>query len=112
MLATGSVKSGGRRHTSRYCHVIHVLLVSKIAIDQVPSPQKQWTSLEQHWREVLATVPIKRTGMKTEEDEDNLNRFIWHDVKGWKTPYPVKLSGAHGRGLKHLQLVFGDADED
>lgn len=87
-------------------------LSSKVAINQAPPPQNQWTSLERHWREVLATVPIKRTGLKTEEDEDNLNRFIWHDVKGWKTPYPVKLSGAHGRGLKQLQLVFGDADDD
>ena len=37
--------------------------------------------------------------MKTEQDEDNLNRFVWHEMKGWQTPYPTQWSGPHGRGL-------------
>ncbi len=65
-----------------------------------------------HWAQIKKTIPIKRTGMKTEKDEDNLNRLIWHEMKGWHTPYPAALAGAHGKGLakrnlKHSQLAGG-----
>ncbi|MEC7565753.1 MAG: LamG-like jellyroll fold domain-containing protein [Planctomycetota bacterium] len=91
----------------------YVPLKSSVAVNQKPAAERNWTPLERRWREVLATVPIQRTGMKTEQDEDNLNRFIWHDVKGWRTPYPVKLSGAHGRGLGQRNLLLdGSGDED
>jgi hypothetical protein len=37
-------------------------------------------------------------------DEDDLNRILWHSVKGIDAPYPSALAGAHGRGLKALGL--------
>ena len=82
-------------------------ITPEIALDEAPEKQSSWSPEERHWRELLATVPIERTGMKTEKDEDNLNRFIWHDVKGWQTPYPTKYSGPHGLGLKSLGLKLG-----
>ncbi|HSI72588.1 MAG TPA: bifunctional YncE family protein/alkaline phosphatase family protein, partial [Fimbriimonas sp.] len=66
--------------------------------------KKDTSAKAQYWAEIKKTVPIKRTGMKTEEDEDNLNRFIWHEMKGWNTPYPASFSGPHGRGLKKRKL--------
>jgi hypothetical protein len=43
---------------------------------------------------------------------DTLNRIIWHSVKGADTPYPAHLAGAHGRGLKTLNLrLVGNEDE-
>jgi hypothetical protein len=50
--------------------------------------------------------------MKTEQDEDNLNRFVWHEMKGWQTPYPAQWSGPHGRGLADLGLGFDSDSKD
>jgi hypothetical protein len=78
-----------------------------------PAPKEEdQSATERKWRGILATVPIQRTGMKTERDEDNLNRFVWHEMRGWETPYPMEWAGAHGKGLKKLKLELdSDADE-
>lgn len=77
-------------------------------LNESPQPASKQSSTERNWRRILATVPIERTGMKTEQDEDNLNRFVWHDMRGWQTPYPTEWSGAHGRGLKKFGLTLED----
>jgi len=79
-------------------------LPANFALNETPKPKKEQSAAEQRWRSILATVPIQRTGMKTEKDEDNLNRFVWHDTRGWQTPYPEEWAGAHGRGLEKLGL--------
>jgi len=58
----------------------------------------------------LNTVPIQRTGMKTPADEDKLNRFVWHELKGWDCLYPVEYSGAHAKGLEELGLALDRQD--
>ena len=82
------------------------VITPETPLNQSPNKQSNWSPEERKWRNILATVPIERTGMKTETDEDNLNRFIWHDTQGWLTPYPTAYAGAHGRGLKKLGLVL------
>ncbi|HEY1381636.1 MAG TPA: bifunctional YncE family protein/alkaline phosphatase family protein [Gemmataceae bacterium] len=37
-------------------------------------------------------------------EDDDLNRILWHAVKGDDAPYPADLAGPHGRGLKALGL--------
>lgn len=46
--------------------------------------------------------------------EANLNRFVWHEVRGWDTPYPAEWAGPHATGLKQLGLKIIDpaAEED
>ena len=44
-------------------------------------------------------------------DEDALNRLIWRETRPGEV-YPVKFSGAHGRGLKALGLTLGALDGD
>lgn len=88
------------------------LLPTTIPLNETSVPKDQQGSLERKWRERLATVPIQRTGMKTEVHEDILNRFIWHEMKGWSTPYPLEWAGAHGRGLKKLRLTLSPEDAD
>lgn len=87
-------------------------LDANVPLNQVPPEKEKQSANEQRWREILATVPVKRTGMKTEQDEDNLNRFVWHEMKGWETPYPVQWAGAHGKGLKELGLEHDESAED
>ena len=79
-------------------------LPANFPLNEQSQPKAEQSGLEKNWRMRLATVPIERTGMKTPEDEDNLNRFVWHEMKGWTTPYPVEWAGAHGKGLAALRL--------
>lgn len=85
-------------------------IVPETPLDERPAPTAQQSSLERDWRRILATVPIERTGMKTPQDEENLNRFVWHDVMGWRTPYPADLVGSHGKGLRRLGLAGSPPD--
>ncbi len=36
--------------------------------------------------------------------EDDLNRILWHEAKGYGASYPARYAGAHGRGLRSLRL--------
>ncbi len=81
-------------------------------LDELPPPQEQQSATEKLWRQRLATVPIERTGMKTAQDEDHLNRFVWHEMRGWTTPYPAAWAGGHARGLPQLGLRIDVDVED
>jgi DNA-binding beta-propeller fold protein YncE len=86
---------------------------ANVPLNQTAKPKSQQSSIERKWRATLATVPIERTGMKSEQDESNLNRFVWHEIRGWETPYPDQWSGAHAKGLNTLGLEHDpDAEED
>ncbi|QDV22395.1 bifunctional YncE family protein/alkaline phosphatase family protein [Aureliella helgolandensis] len=85
---------------------------ANIPLNQQPGEESKQSSTERDWRTRLASVPIERTGMKTEQDEDTLNRFVWHEMMGWETPYPAHLSGAHGTGLRKLGLEFDDGSAE
>ena len=42
---------------------------------------------------------MQRPGLKWAKDDDDLNRIIWHAMKGCDVPYPSEWAGFHGRGL-------------
>lgn len=73
------------------------------ALDQLEGDAK-------YWAEVSAKIPMWRPGLKSAQDDENLNRIIWHSMKGYATRYPSEWAGYHGRGLKQRRLVFGDDD--
>lgn len=85
---------------------------ANIPLNQKPGEESKQSASEKKWRAILATVPIQRTGMKTPQDEDNLNRFVWHEMMGWDTPYPAQWAGAHGRGLAELGLEADESESD
>ena len=37
-------------------------------------------------------------------DDDTFNRILWHASMGAAAPYPAEFAGAHGKGLKRLNL--------
>ena len=43
--------------------------------------------------------------------EDTFNRYIWHTIKG-NARYPARFAGAHGKGLKRLNLVLTEEKDD
>ena len=55
------------------------------------------------WRNLSRKVRFDRPDAS---DEDALNRIIWHETHGEKTPYPAEFAGAHGRGLKARGLTL------
>jgi YVTN family beta-propeller protein len=88
-------------------------LAANFPLNEAPQSQQKQSASERKWRGILATVPLERTGMKTEQDEENLNRFVWHDMKGWEAPYPSQWAGPHAKGLKQLGLDLDpDAEND
>ncbi len=85
---------------------------ANVPLNQTAKPKSEQSSIERKWRATLATVPIERTGMKSELDESNLNRFVWHEIRGWETPYPERWSGAHAKGFKSLGLEHDPGAEE
>ena len=46
-------------------------------------------------------------------NDDNLfNRILWHSVKGVDAPYPAAFAGAHGKGLRALNLKLAPTPDD
>jgi hypothetical protein len=88
-----------------------VAIDANFPLDELPPKEQKQSSIEKKWRVILATVPIERTGMKTRQDEDNLNRFVWHEMRGWDMEYPAAWSGPHARGLKPLGLTLDRSDD-
>ncbi|HEY3298910.1 MAG TPA: alkaline phosphatase family protein [Armatimonadota bacterium] len=45
-------------------------------------------------------------------DDNQVNRILWLMTKGPNDPYPAEYAGAHGRGLKALNLQIVNAEDD
>ncbi|MCB8932522.1 MAG: bifunctional YncE family protein/alkaline phosphatase family protein [Chthonomonadaceae bacterium] len=71
---------------------------NQVPLDEFKNPSTM-SAQERYWERILAKIPLNRTGTKTLEDMDNLNRMMWHAMRGYDTPYPAEWAGAHGRGL-------------
>lgn len=84
----------------------------KVPLDELNPPAESLSGDARTWAEISARIPMKRTGMKTAEDDDHLNRIVWHAMKGYSTPYPAEFAGYHGKGLKKRGLVSVDEDDD
>lgn len=83
------------------------------ALDELNGALAQRSGNDLKWGRISTQIPMHRTGLKSEQDEDNLNRILWHATKGYATPYPEQFAGAHGRGLKGRGLLLdSNSDED
>jgi YVTN family beta-propeller protein len=45
-------------------------------------------------------------------DDNVLNRVVWYSIKGFDSHYPSEFAGAHGKGLKALNLIRDPAAVD
>ena len=86
----------------------YTAVIPKTPIDQKPRTD---SLLDVLWGIARSTIPIKRTGMKTAEQDVLFNRAIWHEMKGYDAPYPWAWSGEHGKGLSKRRLVGEKADD-
>lgn len=84
------------------------VLDPQIDLDAVNPPLSALTGEARRWAEISMKIPMWRPGLKSDVDDDNLNRIIWHAMKGYDVPYPTEWAGFHGRGLKQRGLKFED----
>ncbi|MCU0704647.1 MAG: hypothetical protein MUF18_11780 [Fimbriiglobus sp.] len=64
------------------------------AKDQLPKKER-----------VLAEISERQNWSKPDRvDDDEVNRVLWHAMKGVDVPYPAEWAGAHGRGLNERKL--------
>jgi DNA-binding beta-propeller fold protein YncE len=92
----------------------YAALVPSVSITEMNPKRKALGPRELHWAEVSARQNFAKVDAA---NEDDLNRVIWHAMKGVDTPYPAEFAGAHGKGLAGLGLrpdptERGDADGD
>ena len=75
-----------------------------IPLDQLNPPRKKLPPKEQ----ALVDISLRQDFSRPDKvDDDEMNRVLWHAVKGVDAPYPAEWAGAHGRGLKGLKLKHG-----
>jgi hypothetical protein len=85
------------------------LIPNKVPLDQM-NPAK--AELKGKSLELAEISERQRLDLPDMAKEDELNRVVWHAMKGIDAAYPAEWAGAHGRGLKKLKLKFDAAIED
>jgi YVTN family beta-propeller protein len=87
----------------------YTALPNQIPLDEMPKPIAQLHGKELYWARKLAAMRFDAPDLN---DDNLLNRIIWHSVKGVDAPYPVAFAGPHGRGLKALNLRHAPTEDD
>ncbi|MBS1707193.1 MAG: bifunctional YncE family protein/alkaline phosphatase family protein [Armatimonadetes bacterium] len=93
----------------------YTLTPNRVPLDEFPKASASAQSAYQ--KEILALVAgidLTEREVQTPAQMNALNRKIWHEAKGWATPYPAEFAGAHGKGLagRGLTLAGGVEDDD
>jgi len=82
---------------------------AQMALDEQNPQKSALGEKELHWALASEAEPFEKFDMA---DEDTLNRILWHAQMGVDTPYPQEFAGAHGKGLKMLNLILTGDDDD
>jgi YVTN family beta-propeller protein len=87
---------------------------NQIPLDEMPARRAALHGYAAKLAARVDRIDFSRPDQGTPADLDSLNRWIWHNARGWDEPYPADFAGAHGRGLKSRGLVPEDvaADDD
>jgi len=87
----------------------YVALPNQVPLDEMPKPVAQLHGKELYWAKKLAAMRFDQPDLN---DDNVLNRILWHSVKGVDAPYPAAFAGAHGKGLQALGLKLVSEDDD
>jgi len=79
----------------------YTAIPSNVRLDET-NPEKQSAS-GSYWAKKSMELDFNEIDAA---DNDTLNRVLWFAMKGADAPYPVEFAGAHGRGLKALNLAL------
>jgi hypothetical protein len=67
-------------------------------------PNKPAGALRGKERELSQASEAMDFSAPDRNDDDTFNRILWHASMGAAAPYPAEFAGAHGKGLKKLNL--------
>ncbi len=87
----------------------YTCLPSNLPLDQMTPKASQLSGAQ---LQMAKQTQSMRFDLPDKIDDDTLNRIIWHSVKGTDTTYPISYAGAHGKGLKALNLSLGGDNDD
>ncbi|HTS17290.1 MAG TPA: bifunctional YncE family protein/alkaline phosphatase family protein [Verrucomicrobiae bacterium] len=87
----------------------YTALPNQIPLDEMQRPIAELHGKELYWAKKLAAMRFDEPDLN---NDDLLNRIIWHSVKGVDAPYPVAFAGPHGKGLKALNLKHAPVEDD
>jgi YVTN family beta-propeller protein len=87
----------------------YTALPNQIPLDEMPKPIAQLHGKELYWARQLAAMRFDQPDLN---NDDLLNRILWHSVKGVDAPYPVAFAGPHGKGLRALNLQHAPTTPD
>ena len=80
----------------------YTALSNNIPLDTMnPGTMAPLSSKERPWAKKSLKLDFSKPDRA---DEDNLNRNIWHSIKG-DARYPSEFAGPHGKGLGPLGLM-------
>jgi DNA-binding beta-propeller fold protein YncE/phospholipase C len=84
---------------------------NQIPIDELNPKRSALKGEALKWADISAKLPRTKPDMMDLEEATLFNRAIWFSQKGSRT-YPIKWSGAHGRGLKRKGLAKTDENDE
>lgn len=80
----------------------YTAIPSNIPLDET-NPEKQ-SEIGVYWAKKSMELNFDEIDAA---DNDTLNRVVWFAMKGPDAPYPAEFAGAHGKGLRALNLALG-----
>ncbi len=87
----------------------YTCLANRIPLDEMPKAASNFYRKKDYIASGGRLNPFR---VPDRIDDDEMNRAIWHSVKGEDAPYPAEFAGAHGRGLAELRLALAPEAED
>jgi YVTN family beta-propeller protein len=87
----------------------YTALPNQVPLDETRKPLAQLHGKELYWAKQLAAMRFDQPDLN---DDNVLNRIIWHSVKGVDAPYPAAYAGPHGKGLHALNLKLAPTPDD
>jgi YVTN family beta-propeller protein len=87
----------------------YTCLPNRVPLDELNPPLSSLRGKQRYWAQQSQQIPWH---IVDGAEEDTLNRILWHAVRGVDAPYPSHYAGAHGKGLKALNLRLNPAADD
>ncbi len=85
------------------------VLPNNVSLDEMNPGSASLSPGQRYWADKSKRLDFSRPDRA---DENTLNRIVWHSVKGADALYPARFAGAHGRGLRQLNLFLSAQARD
>ncbi|MEZ6143245.1 MAG: bifunctional YncE family protein/alkaline phosphatase family protein [Zavarzinella sp.] len=92
----------------------YTCLPVSIKLDDLNPPRKK--NMPTRLQELIDLSLKQDFTLPDRVNDDQMNRILWHAMKGIETPYPADFAGAHGKGFRKAGLLrdprYQEDDDD